>query len=615
MGFRIRLRILTSIAFLVCAVTAVHAQPAEPGFKTSITTTYAIRPNARAYVEQKITLTNLSAEVFATEYALQIGSNRLSSIKAYYKNGESIPVTTTDTENTIAIKLKLTRPAIGKDKSQTFMVSYENPDIAIQKGKILEVNLPPTNINGADVYQTTLIVPKIFGSPNVIYPKPDDEKLTDETTTLLYTDESKAKEAVSVVFGDNQLYNFNLIYHLENTTSTKGIAEIALIPDTPYQRVFYDQLEPQPASLDYDADGNWLAHYYLDPKAQQEVHTSGQVQLYLKPTINIPSSSDNLQSYVKPKEFWPSTDNEVKEIANKYQTPEAIYDYIVTNFNYNYQRLSQQPTRLGGKQALKKPDDTLCQEFTDAFIALARANGIPSREITGFAYTENPKLRPLSLIQDVLHSWPQYYDPPSKQWISIDPTWANTTGGFDYFHTFDLNHITFAIHGQDPVKPFPAGYYKLQETNSQDVSITYSDQPKNPIYNFRLQLKLTPLALFGLPISGTLTVYNLGNSALYQQPVTISTNNYHLISPSTVNINTLLPFSSTDLTLKLKAQTFFQSQQATINLSYQGQNYTYEIPVFPGIIGPSFYVVIVALAIGAAIIALFTRSLLVSRRR
>jgi len=82
-------------------------------------------------------------------------------------------------------------------------------------------------------------------------------------------------------------------------------------------------------------------------------------------------------------------------------------------------------------------------EFTDTFITLVRALGIPAREINGYAYAQNDRLRPLGLEQDVLHSWPEYYDFASQTWQQVDPTWGNTTGGLDYFHKFDLDHFTF----------------------------------------------------------------------------------------------------------------------------------------------------------------------------
>ncbi len=66
---------------------------------------------------------------------------------------------------------------------------------------------------------------------------------------------------------------------------------------------------------------------------------------------------------------------------------------------------------------------------------------MPLRKTIGFG--------PLSLIADVLHAWPEYYDQQQNVWVAIDPTWADTTGGIDYFSKLDLRHLTFAIQGQE----------------------------------------------------------------------------------------------------------------------------------------------------------------------
>src|SRR5690606_16956842 len=86
--------------------------------------------------------------------------------------------------------------------------------------------------------------------------------------------------------------------------------------------------------------------------------------------------------------------------------------------------------------------------------------------------TENDRLRPLSLVDDVLHAWPEYYDKDKKQWVMIDPTWGNTTKGMDYFNTLDFEHITFVVKGLDSEYPIPAGGYKFDK-KSMDIEIQF----------------------------------------------------------------------------------------------------------------------------------------------
>ena len=57
----------------------------------------------------------------------------------------------------------------------------------------------------------------------------------------------------------------------------------------------------------------------------------------------------------------------------------------------------------------------------------------------------------------------------------IDPTWANTTGGIDYFNVLDFDHIAFVIKGESSDYPIPAGGYKLQGNEEEkDVNVSFA---------------------------------------------------------------------------------------------------------------------------------------------
>lgn len=72
-----------------------------------------------------------------------------------------------------------------------------------------------------------------------------------------------SKTGVTLGFGDTQIFSFTLNYHLENPLNKEAKTKIALPPDTSFQRVFYESIEPKPKNILIDNDGNWLAEYYL----------------------------------------------------------------------------------------------------------------------------------------------------------------------------------------------------------------------------------------------------------------------------------------------------------------------------------------------------------------
>jgi hypothetical protein len=74
-----------------------------------------------------------------------------------------------------------------------------------------------------------------------------------------------------------------------------------------------------------------------------------------------------------------------------------------------------------------------CTEHSLLFVTLARAAGLPAREVSGLAYLD--ALHPLF----GWHAWGEIYD--GTQWVSVDPTWNETW--------VDASHITFARGSDD----------------------------------------------------------------------------------------------------------------------------------------------------------------------
>jgi hypothetical protein len=231
-------------------------------------------------------------------------------------------------------------------------------------------------------------------------------------------------------------------------------------------------------------------------------------------------SADEIAEFTKADEYWNLVDPDAQELAEELGSPERIYDYLVDNFIYDYGRLNGDIKRLGSEYALDNPSNVICMEFTDSFITLVRILGIPAREHNGFAYTENSKLRPLSLSEDVLHAWPEYFDKETKQWVQVDPTWGNSTGGVDYFHKFDLDHFTFVVHGADNSYPVPAGSYKTDVVKGKDIEVGFADS-FDPVEAVEVNIEGFDSGLSGVPVMGEVEVVNVGSVALYNFDVSL----------------------------------------------------------------------------------------------
>ena len=234
-------------------------------------------------------------------------------------------------------------------------------------------------------------------------------------------------------------------------------------------------------------------------------------------------AKEKLKEYLKEQPYWEVSNVDIQNLAKKLKTPYAIYEYIVKNLTYDFSRVTAQKDRLGGALVLKNPNSAVCLEFTDLFIALSRAAGIPAREINGFAYTEDDDERPLSLVKDVLHAWPEYYDYDREAWIMIDPTWGNTTRGLDYFHTLDLDHFAFVIKGENSEYPVSAGGYKLEgDATEKDVLVGFSESFNEIAPKLTIIEEFSSSNFSGLPIKGKIIVKNIGQYVSEAQTATVS---------------------------------------------------------------------------------------------
>ena len=443
---------------------------ADSNFTTDYSVAYNVLENTLTHVTFDITLTNKTSQYYASSYSIQVGFKNIQNVLARDSSGKLTPEVSTNNEGN-SIGVAFNDRIVGLNKKLNFTVSFDTPNIAQRSGKIWDINIPGlTQQKEYNTFNVKVIVPKFLDTPS--YVKPDTGRLVNGN--LVFTKEELGESGISIAFGKEQIYNFNLSYHLKNPNLFSIKTEIALPPSTNYQDIQISSIEPKPQNVTMDADGNWLAQYTLTSGKKININVKGYAKIMLIPKKE-EQSENELKKYLKEQPYWQVNSKEIKDLALKLKTPNAIFQYIVNNLKYDFDRVKNNSPRIGALGVLRSPSSAVCLEFTDLFIAVARAAGIPAREINGFAFTQNSKERPVSLIKDVLHAWPEYYDSELNTWVMVDPTWSNTTGGVDYFYTLDFDHFAFVIKGTDSTYPVPAGGYKISDNGSKDIDVQLSD--------------------------------------------------------------------------------------------------------------------------------------------
>lgn len=502
------------IGLFVYWIIPIPLAHAAGEFQADYAVDYAIAPSGKTIVTQNITLTNKQTNLYPKQYSITIDTDKIQNVIAR-DNGGLITPSITQHDGKTEILLSFNEQIVGIGKQLTFTLRFENSDIAKQNGSIWEVNIPGVDYD-ADMtsYYVSLQVPTSFGPNAYTSPLPADGKR--------WNKEQMTRGGISAAYGNQQLFTVKLSYFLQNSNVTPAVATIALPPDTSYQTVSIHSLEPAPLTVDRDADGNWLARYRLTSSQKMSIEAKLTIRITLKPKGNFEKQLDTMDAYVKPLQFWEVNADEIHVLAQKYTTPRAIYNYVVQTLAYDYSRVSQNPIRKGAQLALATPKQSVCMEFTDLFIAIARAAGIPSRELVGFAYTTNTKLRPLSLVSDVLHAWPEYYDAQQRTWIPVDPTWGNTTGGVNYFDKLDFNHIVFAIHGHSSSEPYPAGSYHQDGKVGKYVSVDFAaSQPQQTTKSLRSTIQFPTVVTAGFSSEGLVMVQNISGNAVEHASIVV----------------------------------------------------------------------------------------------
>ena len=477
--------LLSTIYYLLSTSSPAYA---ASEFTTSFNSLYTIESSGETNVTHTITLKNNLAHIYATNYSIATSGDQLNNIQTRDEFG-SIANTTTTQNGVTTIHLSIDRPAIGKDQQKTLTLSYQTTDVVESIGDTLTLNIPRlSRANEAGEYTRVVKIEGIQDRPQFIYPPPSKTEPDGDFTT--YTFSGHQGDSLTLLFGSSVTYRLDLTYELKNKELGSVETELALPPDTAYQRVLLSSIDPDPSSIRVDSSGNWLAKYSLKSQEKLIVKAELYATIYPQPTLFDPSTN-NFQKTTNSK-YWDTNSRTVVDLAARLQTPQNIYNYLTSNYTYNYAGIKNGAKRLGALASLTSSTSVLCTEFTDSFVSLARVQNITSREINGFGYTKNSTLQPQNISSDILHAWPEYYDSSKKTWISVDPTWGNTTGGIDYFHNLEFSHIAFVRHGEEDSYPLPAGAYKSNPSDKHIIveiastippEIIQTETKNNRLYN------------------------------------------------------------------------------------------------------------------------------------
>lgn len=538
-----------AVSLLFYSVCPASPLSAAEEFETSYDVTYTVAEDGATTVRQKISLTNLTKEFYASEHELNVGRVEVGNIWAEDPSGFLSPQVLEDGDKKF-IRVIFGAPVTGKGKTLLWELGYRT-DAAKRLGRIWRIDLPGIE-RGSEVssYKLTLKVPKSFGEPAFISPEPAGSGLALGSRWFEFEKSQLERGGVRAGFGDYQAFKLDLKYSLENPLNQKVYLETALPLDVlGRQKIVFERLSPAPEEIYVDGDGNYLARFLLLPKEQKTVEFVGKAfisngggkwKVGSGKLKDIPN--DLREKYTGPQEFWEVGDGALKAKAQVLTEPEkpvienvrSIYEYVIAHLSYDAGRAGEGFERLGAVRAFQERDRALCTEYADLFIALARAAGIPTRLIEGYAFTPSK----FSVVEDALHAWVEVYLPGERGeggWHQIDPTWGSTTGGSDYLNQFDFSHITFVRKGLSSTEPCLLAASGGEKREEDWMNVSFSEEADGSEAKLEAEIRISDKegtdprisgsvpngieGLSGWPRKGVLVVKNLGQTAVFDVKV------------------------------------------------------------------------------------------------
>jgi hypothetical protein len=210
--------------------------------------------------------------------------------------------------------------------------------------------------------------------------------------------------AASSVFVDRRLGEASRVQAL--TLEASGLGDFVL-PTSHRQRVTAGK------------DGTVVLKLKRDERVKQAVALAGPERTrYLRATPSIQSD-----------------DARLRKLAGKVVGRETDPVRVATRLEKWVHKNLRQTMAANASTALDVLENRAgdCTEHTLLFVALARAAGLPAREVGGLAYSNGR--RPLF----GWHAWAEIHD--GAQWVSVDPTWNQVY--------VDATHIKFSEGSED----------------------------------------------------------------------------------------------------------------------------------------------------------------------
>lgn len=411
----------------------------------------------------------------------------LPTIQVTDSTGRNLSFTTQVEGQNLLIKVP--RPQnITFGQPYTISATYRSYALSSRSGALIDIYIPSfskdfqfSDDNTNRTYNTKILIPKSFGDANLIVPS--SSKIDAGDNWQIEFSQEQLTDTISwIQIGTKQYYDFAISLPVSPTTTIPlfyNTYEIALPRDVDAgpltQRVFFTNISPKPHSVTQDIDGNLIASFRIPANLTTQIEISGYATVQIDRGFKL-SNGGNLAdipteylNITQAAPFWEVDSPQISALAAElkgsdtdiYTLVKRTYDYVVDKIDYSEVKRFGINERQGALKTLQG-GAAVCMEYSDLFIALMRAQGIPARAAFGYGYDARS-----TNGEQTAHQWAEVYMPALDTWIGVDTTWGESgnsiIGG-------DLNHFYKFMASRDPQTPAPISlaYFGSPPTLSEE---------------------------------------------------------------------------------------------------------------------------------------------------
>lgn len=400
----------------------------------------------------------------------------LNSIKVTDINGNSLAFETQETDSRNIIVKVLFPQAVTYGFSQKINISYDSYGLLVKGGEVRDMYIPGfpenyqlTDADSTEQIFTTAIIPAQYGQINFVLPETPINVNSDGARVLDINFDQLVGNTTWVQIGSVQYFEFEFSQVLPQSSKFPFILNAVTMPiprdvqsGPVTQEVFFTEITPNPFNLETDIDGNLIATFKVPANKENTITVKGYGILTFNSNFNLTNSgsiddipAELINNYTSEARFWEVNDPEIQRVAAElkgsstdiFEITNKTYNFVINQIDYSFVKKSGLNERKGALETLQG-GAAVCMEYSDLFIALMRAQGVPARAAFGYGYS--------SLDYEaqgekrVNHQWAEVYLPAQDTWINVDTTWG------DFGSTLlggDLSHFYSHIASVDPETP------------------------------------------------------------------------------------------------------------------------------------------------------------------